>query len=165
MDSEELRSLMESRNNNNNNSIKRRRSFYEEEEEEGDDEEEKINKFYSLIKSIREARNDLINMKKKASSSSTSSSDNKEKIMKKPATVWNPSFQIEDFMEEDHHHRRPRILHHNRLTIKTPLDFMPTAAPSSSSTTNLDASNYRELQKKEMIITKDHQGLDLTLSL
>ncbi|KAM6541393.1 hypothetical protein CsatB_005840 [Cannabis sativa] len=161
MDSEELRSLMESRNNNN----KRKRSFYEE-EEEGDDEEEKINKFYSLIKSIREARNDLINMKKKASSSSsTSSSDNKEKIMKKPVTVWNPSFQIEDFMEEDHYHRRSRLLHHNRLTIKTPLDFMPTTVPSSSSTTNLDASSYRELQKKEMIITKDHQGLDLTLSL
>ena len=124
---------------------KRKRSCHVYDEQE--DEEEKIHKFYSLIKSIREARNRLINMK--GSSDHDHRVWNKElmntpnKEQKQVHQVWNPSFQREDFMED----------HANKLMIKTPL---LTVMPSSSSPT-LEAAQQKEDMTRE--------ELDLTLSL
>lgn len=127
-------------------SRKRKRSchvIYDEKE----DEEEKIDKFYSLIKSIREARDRLINMK---GSSDHDHVFNKEliniPINKEPKQiqVWKPSFQREDFMEDDHDHA-------DKFMIKTPLLMVPT-----SSSPTLEAS----AQKEEI-----REGLDLKLSL
>ncbi|KAL8527760.1 hypothetical protein ACS0TY_005560 [Phlomoides rotata] len=59
-----------------------------------DNEEEEMNKFFALIKSTREVRNQLVG----------ASSDNREKLVndnKPPAAteLWKPTFRLEDFLE------------------------------------------------------------------
>ena len=107
------------------------------EEEEEEEEEEKIEKFYTLIKSIREARDRLI----KGPDCDRKIDPHKEEINKE-VQVWKPSFQREDFMELDANHDQ-------LVTIKSPLDQ------------KVLGSNP---QKEEEVI-KEALELDLTLSL
>ncbi|PON61793.1 NIM1-interacting protein [Parasponia andersonii] len=135
-------------------SKKRKRSCQVYDDEE--DEEEKIGKFYVLIKSIREARNRLINMK---GSSDHHHVFSKELItthpneLHKPAVqVWEPSFEREDFTEDTHAD--------DQLIVKTPLltVMMPPPPPPPPSAPTLEAAQ----QKEE---TREGISLDLTLSL
>lgn len=74
-----------------------------EEEEEENDDEQKIEKFFALIKNIREARFRLMN-----GSDVMEAVENKKKKKKvegenKQVEVWKPSFEREDFMEDEAH--------------------------------------------------------------
>ncbi|XP_030948791.1 uncharacterized protein LOC115972601 [Quercus lobata] len=71
------------------------------EEEEDDDDEQKIEKFFALIKNIREARFRLMN-----GSDVMEGVENKRKKKKveeenKQVEVWKLSFEREDFMEDE----------------------------------------------------------------
>ncbi|GMP39879.1 hypothetical protein CsSME_00010550 [Camellia sinensis var. sinensis] len=61
------------------------------ENEEDDDDEEKMQKFFALIRSTRDARKRVMSGADKLQEA--------EKKGGKPAEAWNPSFQPEDFME------------------------------------------------------------------
>lgn len=68
-------------------------------QEEEEDDEQKIDKFFALIKNLREARDRLM-----SGSSAFNGGDDQNRRVKrkvgeeKPAAVWKPSFQREDFM-------------------------------------------------------------------
>ncbi|KAK9265690.1 hypothetical protein L1049_012579 [Liquidambar formosana] len=69
--------------------------------EKDEDDEEKMEKFFALIKRIREAREQLTKCSEEFQAKVNSA--NKQKVAaEKPNSiaVWNPSFQREDFMEE-----------------------------------------------------------------
>ncbi|KAI8027103.1 hypothetical protein LOK49_LG02G02381 [Camellia lanceoleosa] len=61
------------------------------ENEEEDDDEKKMQKFFALIRSTRDARKRVM--------SGVDKLQEEEKKKGKPAEAWNPSFQLEDFME------------------------------------------------------------------
>ncbi|KAK8269304.1 hypothetical protein V6Z11_D11G119300 [Gossypium hirsutum] len=65
--------------------------------DDDEEEEENMEKFYALIKSIREARDRLI-----INNPSSAENTKKRKLLEeeKQVVAWNPSFQREDFMEE-----------------------------------------------------------------
>ncbi|GMY17121.1 protein NIM1-INTERACTING 1-like [Fagus crenata] len=78
---------------------KKRKIFHDHEEEDDHDEEQKIEKFFALIKSIREARECLmingLNAENKRKKKNVDEEEKHNNI-----AVWKPSFQREDFMEE-----------------------------------------------------------------
>ncbi|KAK8639616.1 hypothetical protein V6N13_137989 [Hibiscus sabdariffa] len=77
-------------------SKKRKRKICHEDEDE--DEEEKMEKFYAIVNTIREARDRfIINNNKKR----------KLEEGKHIVSVWKPSFQREDFMQEAHQPKNP----------------------------------------------------------
>lgn len=80
-------------------SSKKRKICHDDEVEE-EDEEQKIDKFFALIKSIREAREHLINSSNKIALNSQRKKSNVAEEEKKQIAVWKPSFQHEDFLEE-----------------------------------------------------------------
>ncbi|XP_022769518.1 protein NIM1-INTERACTING 1-like [Durio zibethinus] len=66
-----------------------------EEEEEEEEEEEKINAFFTLVRNIRDAHNQML----------IRSQDSKEKEKakeKETKSTWTPSFKWEDFAEDPH---------------------------------------------------------------
>ncbi|KAK8499583.1 hypothetical protein V6N13_131939 [Hibiscus sabdariffa] len=68
---------------------KKRKTCHEDEDE---DEEEKMEKFYAIVNTIREARDRfIININKKR----------KLEQGKHVVSVWKPSFQRQDFMQEN----------------------------------------------------------------
>ncbi|MBA0686074.1 hypothetical protein Goari_013695 [Gossypium aridum] len=85
---------------------KKRKISRDDDEEE---EEENMEKFYALIKSIREARDRLIinnpssaENVNKGGAADDQRETKKRKLLEeeKQVVAWNPSFQREDFMEE-----------------------------------------------------------------
>ncbi|KAB5527334.1 hypothetical protein DKX38_021181 [Salix brachista] len=107
------------------------------------DEEEKIEKFFALINGIREARDRLMNAPDLALKLEMDTSNgNKRKLeeKKKQFTVWKPSFQREDFMEETEILRNP-----------------PAAAASAL----VDSPQRKEVTEKD----DRRESLDLNLSL
>lgn len=80
-------------------SSKKRKICHDDEVEE-EDEDQKIDKFFALIKSIREAREHLINSSNKIALNSQRKKSNVAEEVKKQIAVWKPSFQHEDFLEE-----------------------------------------------------------------
>lgn len=108
-------------------------------EEELEDDEQKIEKFFALIKNLREARDRLmIN----GGSNAFNGTDQKRQ---QTHAVWKPSFQREDFMEE----------------AAPPLKNPPVTAAlvdSSDDQSQRGGANYKENEN----IT---EGLDLRLSL
>ncbi|PON88743.1 NIM1-interacting protein [Trema orientale] len=141
-------------------SKKRKRSCQDYDDEE--DEEGKIDKFYALIKSIREARNRLINMKGSSDHDHVFSKElitTHPKELHKPAVqVWKPSFEREDFTEDTHADDHD----HDQLIVKTPLLTVmmppPPPPPPPPSAPTLEAAQQREE-------TGEGIDLDLTLSL
>ncbi|XWS31872.1 hypothetical protein CRYUN_Cryun23aG0112900 [Craigia yunnanensis] len=114
-------------------------------DDDEDDEEEKMEKFYALIKSIREARDRLIMNNSSAEivnkEVAEQSKTKKPKLEEeKQVLVWKPSFQREDFIEEADQLKKP------------PMSF------ASTSQTKEGTDNYD--QKEEV-----KEVLDLTLSL
>ena len=102
-------------------SRKRKRCHvYEKEEEEEENEEEKIERFFKLIKSIREARERLLLKESDDHVLIKDSSSEIDKMRKKKlpvvyekqkAAVWMPCFQLEDFMEDhEAHHFNTSLL-------------------------------------------------------
>ncbi|KAJ6686754.1 PROTEIN NEGATIVE REGULATOR OF RESISTANCE [Salix purpurea] len=86
---------------------KKRKLFNDDLDEE--DEEEKIERFFALIKGIREARDRLMNVPDPALKSEMDGKNKKRKLEeeKKQVTAWKPLFQREDFMEETEKLKRP----------------------------------------------------------
>ena len=80
-------------------SSKKRKICHDDEVEE-EDEDQKIDKFFALIKSIREAREHLINSSNKIALNGQRKKSNVAEEEKKQIAVWKPSFQHEDFLEE-----------------------------------------------------------------
>ncbi|KAJ6729327.1 PROTEIN NIM1-INTERACTING 3-LIKE [Salix viminalis] len=122
---------------------KKRKLFNDDLDEE--DEEEKIERFFALIKGIREARDRLMNVPDPALKPEMDGKNQKRKLEeeKKQVTAWKPLFQREDFMEE---------------TEKLK-ELIPAAAVSSSL---VDSSD----QRKEAVKNDDNKAsLDLNLSL
>ncbi|KAJ6400919.1 hypothetical protein OIU84_016359 [Salix udensis] len=120
---------------------KKRKLFHDDLDEEN--EEEKIEKFFALINGIREARDRLMNAPDLALKLEMDASNgNKRKLeeKKKQFTVWKPSFQREDFMEETEMIRNP-----------------PAAAASAL----VDSSQRKEVTEKD----DRRESLDLNLSL
>ncbi|KAJ6723295.1 PROTEIN NEGATIVE REGULATOR OF RESISTANCE [Salix koriyanagi] len=120
---------------------KKRKLFHDDLDEEN--EEEKIEKFFALINGIREARDRLMSAPDLALKLEMDTSNgNKRKLEeeKKQFTVWKPSFQREDFMEETEMIRNP-----------------PAAAASAM----VDSSQRKEVTEKD----DRRESLDLNLSL
>uniref|UniRef100_A0A5B7CA90 Uncharacterized protein n=1 Tax=Davidia involucrata TaxID=16924 RepID=A0A5B7CA90_DAVIN len=121
-------------------------------DEDEDDDNEKMEKFFALIRSIREARDIIINgsdhdqPKKQKRNNNIKVVDQEELIdQEKPkSSVWNPSFQREDFAE-DH--------------LQLPNPSMATLLAASSSQIEQGISDH---QNEEI---NNKQGLDLKLSL
>ncbi|KAG6701211.1 hypothetical protein I3842_08G154200 [Carya illinoinensis] len=109
-------------------------------EEGEDDEEEKIEKFFALIRSTREVRDRL-----KSTGFNEYSKDQKEekRVEKeiKRITVWNPTFQPEDFIED------------GKSSKSTPGTTQP--GPSKSTKGNEEEDRSED----------GNHGLDLNLSL
>ncbi|KAJ9187920.1 hypothetical protein P3X46_003331 [Hevea brasiliensis] len=86
---------------------KRKLSIHDDQDDE-DNEEVKIEKFFALIRSIREARDRLINgsdyLKQETDSNKKKRKLEEENVQ---VAVWKPCFQPEDFMEESEA-RNPR---------------------------------------------------------
>ncbi|XWS58066.1 hypothetical protein CRYUN_Cryun08bG0003200 [Craigia yunnanensis] len=117
---------------------KRKMGNGEEEEEDADEEEEeeeKVEKFFALIRSTRELRDRLRNVQ----NGSKEEEEKKKQEEKLVGTVWNPTFQPEDFMVDS--------------KSKNPL-VVNDAGPSSK----------RE-EEKETKEGGEDSGLDLKLSL
>ncbi|KAJ6710650.1 PROTEIN NIM1-INTERACTING 3-LIKE [Salix koriyanagi] len=110
---------------------KKRKLFNDDLDEE--DEEEKIERFFALIKGIREARDRLMNVPDPALKPEIDGKNKKRKLEeeKKQVTAWKPLFQREDFMEE---------------TDEKLKDLIPAAAVSSSL---VDSSQRKEAVKND----------------
>ncbi|XVF22027.1 hypothetical protein REPUB_Repub12eG0139000 [Reevesia pubescens] len=124
---------------------KKRKISHDDDDE--DDEEEKMEKFYALIKSIREARDGLIMNKTSAQvvnkEVADHQSERKRKLEEeKQVGVRKPSFQREDFLEDSEQLKKPPALKQSF---------------ASTSQTEEGANNDHKEEVK--------QGLDLTLSL
>lgn len=83
----------------------RRKRKMNSQEEKDDDEEEKMKKFFALIKSTREVRDRLRNNNNNNSNSNIEPNQEQKQERKfdivlgqKPAGIWNPIFQPEDFL-------------------------------------------------------------------
>ncbi|GMY17120.1 protein NIM1-INTERACTING 1-like [Fagus crenata] len=81
-------------------SNKRKFCHDDEKEEEEEEEEQKIEKFFALIKNIREARFRLMNGSDVMEGIENRRKKKKVEEEKKQIEVWKPSFQREDFMED-----------------------------------------------------------------
>ncbi|KAK7278143.1 hypothetical protein RJT34_23168 [Clitoria ternatea] len=75
---------------------KKRKLCHEEDEEE---DEAKMEKFFALVRSIRENRDRWIGRKNKRSG-------NKKEEINRAVAVWRPTFQIEDFVGDEEAKRR-----------------------------------------------------------
>lgn len=81
---------------------KKRKIFHDNpEEEEDDDDEQKIEKFFALIKNIREARFRLMNGSDVMEGVESKRKKKKVEEENKQVEVWKPSFEREDFMEDE----------------------------------------------------------------
>ncbi|EOX95381.1 hypothetical protein QUC31_005008 [Theobroma cacao] len=78
-------------------SASKKRKICRDDDDDEDDEKETMEKFYALVKSIREARDRL--MINNSEAAETRSKKRKLEEVKQ-VVVWKPSFQHEDFMEE-----------------------------------------------------------------
>ncbi|XP_054797672.1 protein NIM1-INTERACTING 1 [Prosopis cineraria] len=121
---------------------KKRKIFNEEDEE--DDDEIKMEKFFALVRSIRESREKLIKFGSDACGETQNGSD---KVIKNGVGVWKPQFEIEDFIEANPHH------HQNRSQKHPPLHF--SLADHASRDNKKAADEEREAEK----------GMNLNLSL
>ncbi|XP_028771034.1 protein NIM1-INTERACTING 1-like [Neltuma alba] len=72
------------------------------EDDEEEDDEIKMEKFFALVRSIRESRERLI----KFGSDAYGETENGSGKAQNRVGVWKPQFQIEDFMEVDPHQDR-----------------------------------------------------------
>ncbi|KAJ6338639.1 hypothetical protein OIU76_008163 [Salix suchowensis] len=104
-------------------------------EEEEEEEEEKIKTFYSLVRNIRDARNQMLN-------GSKGKGRVEEKEMK---PTWIPSFTWEDFAEKDDHEQ-----------FRGNFVMLPLPPPPPSK--NIDEEQQPKTDQKG-------QDLDLNLSL
>ncbi|KAJ4727868.1 NIM1-interacting protein [Melia azedarach] len=115
-------------------------------EEEEDNDEEKMEKFYTLVRNIREVRERL--MSRSYSTKEIENNDNNRlsKISKleekKPVEVWKPAFQREDFLEDIDQ-------------FKNPHDH--SASPVAAAASQISKPGAEKEETKG--------GLDLTLSL
>ena len=103
---------------------KKRKIYHE---DDGDDEEEEMEKFYALIKSIREARDRLImnnsSVEIVSKEAAEQSKTKKRKLEEeKQVVVWKPSFQREDFMEETDQLKKPPMSFASTSQIKEGTD-------------------------------------------
>ncbi|XP_041020248.1 protein NIM1-INTERACTING 1-like [Juglans microcarpa x Juglans regia] len=124
---------------------RKKRKILESEEGE-DDEEKKIEKFFDLIRSTREVRDRL-----RSSTGFNESKDQKEEKTRvekeiKGITVWNPTFQPEDFIQDD------------KSSQSTTPGATQQPGPSKSAT----KGNEEEDQDRS---EDGNHGLDLNLSL
>lgn len=136
-------------NANSNSSSKKRKICRKEDDEvedqEREDDEAKMETFFALVRKIRETRDPWIN--------SRSGDDSKNKRVCKNtadkyeenrvATVWKPTFQLEDFAEEKAQQCQNRPHHHPTLPL------LAGASQSNNSAKEDDAE----------------KGIDLRLSL
>ncbi|GMI98909.1 hypothetical protein HRI_003560200 [Hibiscus trionum] len=101
-----------------------------------DEEDEEINAFFTLVRNIRDVRNQMLIVSQATKEKQESAAAAMEK------STWTPSFQWEDFVEDRRH------LTNNTTTVAN------ATLPSSS-------KNNDEQKSK----THEHQDLDLNLSL
>ncbi|XP_059439798.1 uncharacterized protein LOC132172335 [Corylus avellana] len=119
-------------------------------QEEEDDDEQKIDKFFALIKNLREARDRLM-----SGSSAFNGGDDQNRRLKrkvgeeKLAVVWKPSFQREDFMA-------PEEAAAAAVAVAAPFKNPPPVTALL-----VGSSSQRGGGNKE----NDTEGLDLRLSL
>lgn len=121
---------------NSDGNSKKRKIWCGEDEEEEDD-EIKMEKFFALVRSIRESREGLRRF---------GETENGSSKVKNRVGVWTPQFQIEDFMEVDPHHQN------RSQKYNPPLNFSPADLPRGSQ----KAAD----EKKEA-----ERGMNLSLSL
>jgi hypothetical protein len=122
-------------------SANRKRKISHDEDQEEDD-EQKIDKFFALIKNLREARDRLMNGSNGFNGTDQNKRDKMKKVEEQMQThaVWKPSFQREDFVEE----------------VAAPFKNLPVTALVGSSSQRGGGGGTKE---------NDTDGLDLRLSL
>ncbi|XP_002515220.2 uncharacterized protein LOC8265913 [Ricinus communis] len=88
---------------------------HREDDDDDDNEEAKIEKFFALIKGIREARDRLLSGSDAILKQEMDHKDKKKKTKigaeennNQRVTVWKPSFQPEDFLQESLQPKNPR---------------------------------------------------------
>ena len=108
----------------------------EERDRVADEEEEKINSFYTLVRNIRDAHDQVL-------TGSKDKGKGKEVDEKESNPTWTPSFSLEDFAEEDHGKFRGNF----------------AMLPSASS------KNIEDQQQPKTDQKRRNQDLDLNLSL
>ncbi|XP_028064074.1 protein NIM1-INTERACTING 3 [Camellia sinensis] len=118
------------------------------ENEEEDDDEEKMQKFFALIRSTRDARERFMSGAEKL--------QEEEKKKGKPAEAWNPSFQPEDFMEGGGDQSKGPPPPQASLALA-----LAVAGPSKRE----DEAKEQEQEEEEDHKGGDNDGLDLKLSL
>ncbi|OWM80026.1 hypothetical protein CDL15_Pgr010004 [Punica granatum] len=69
-------------------------------EERDEDDDEKIEKFFALIRTMREARDRLSAAPSIIGDGSTPSQRSKTEEARKPVSGWKPIFKIEDFVQD-----------------------------------------------------------------
>lgn len=83
------------------------------EDDDQDNEEEKMEKFFALVKSIREARDRLMNGSDHAPKATDDHMTMKRKLeedRRQQVAVWKPTFQHEDFMEDKAQFKNPAAI-------------------------------------------------------
>ncbi|KAG2697766.1 hypothetical protein I3843_07G120100 [Carya illinoinensis] len=124
----------------------RKRKICHDHDDEVEDDEQKMEKFYDLIRNIREARDRLMN-----GSVPTKGLQNKKNKKKAEEDhhqeqtniqVWTPSFEREDFMEESRREAQFKTVH-------------------AGTTSEREAGARKEKDKEE----EEEERLDLKLSL
>ncbi|XVF41727.1 hypothetical protein PTKIN_Ptkin01aG0303100 [Pterospermum kingtungense] len=111
-----------------------------------DDEEEKeVEKFFALLRSTREMRDRL---RKVPNIGSKEEEDKKKQEEKSVSAIWNPTFQLEDFMDG------------SNSKSKNPLVVNDAEGPSSK----IEKEKEKEKEKEAKEGGED-SGLDLKLSL
>lgn len=126
---------------NSTSHSKKRKSWCKDDEEEED--EIKMEKFFALIRSIRESRERMIKF---------GGSDGKGKV-KNGVGAWKPQFQLEDFMEVDH--RNQNIINGSQKHINTSTLNFSLADHVSRDNKKAATDDEREAEK----------GMNLSLSL
>lgn len=151
-----------------------------------DDVEQKIEKFYALIRSMREARDRLMNgsddqailygdqtlqmkqRKKLMTMMSSTSTDHKpqeqktSQPLKNGSAAWKPSFEREDFINTNNSSSNSGV-HHDLGAFKVPnsLTYFGTSSPSSSKITSAVATP----DQNQVQTISSKEPLDLSLSL
>ncbi|XP_057717869.1 uncharacterized protein LOC130932547 [Arachis stenosperma] len=110
-----------------------------EEEEKEENEEQKMETFFALVKSTKEARDLLFNKDK-----TDNKVDEDEEALKKGKATWIPMFQPEDFIDYGELGRRSS--HNNNNNNNNSNNNVPTTTPHAS------GAGPSEKQKEEVVV-------------
>ncbi|MED6114205.1 hypothetical protein PIB30_078116 [Stylosanthes scabra] len=149
----------------------RRKRKLESEEEKEENEEEKMERFFALVKSTKEARDLLFNKDK----TDNKIDEDEEALAKKGKATWIPMFQPEDFIDYGEQGRRSSD-NNNNDSNNVPTTTTPHASGEGPSAKEKEAAVMKKQNLQEAVVAapipdineekeKTSNLLDLNLSL